>query len=43
MPKAYFVLYGAFQYEYSKQDGVYAVFGDKCSLGWTIGEEVIFK
>ena len=47
MKKVYFVLYGAFDYKYiehtktsKKADPV--VFGERCGLGWTVGEEVIF-
>ena len=47
MKKVYFVLYGAFDYKYvsptkgnKKSDPI--VFGERCGLGWTVGEEVIF-
>ena len=35
MPNVYFVLYGEFEY---RNQG--AMFGERCGLGWTIGEEI---
>lgn len=47
MKKVYFVLYGAFDYKYVEQTKASkkidpVVFGERCGLGWTVGEEVIF-
>ena len=38
MPNVYFVLYGEFEYRYNG-----TMFGERVALGWTIGEEVIYK
>ena len=37
MKNVYFVFYGEFDY---KTGGT--IFGDRCGLGWTIGEEILF-
>ena len=38
MKNVYFVLYGEFDYQSGE-----ANFGDRVSLGWTIGEEILFS
>ena len=38
MPNVYFVLYGEFDYEQNQTP-----FGERVSLGWTIGEEILFS
>ena len=38
MPNVYFVLYGEFEYRFNDEP-----FGEKCGLGWTVGEEVMYK
>jgi hypothetical protein len=37
MPNVYFVLYGDFDYRFEGSS-----FGERCGLGWTIGEEIIY-
>jgi len=42
MPRCYIVLYGQFEYHYQQQANIDGVFGDKCGVGFTIGEENLF-
>ena len=37
MKHVYFVLYGEFIYKHGDNP-----FGERCGLGWTIGEEVLY-
>lgn len=38
MQNVYFVLYGDFDYKYEGN-----VIGERCGLGWTIGEEILYS
>jgi hypothetical protein len=38
MQNVYFVLYGDFDYKYEGNQ-----FGERCGLGWTIGEEILYS
>lgn len=42
-PRAYIVLYGFFEYTYKEMTSVDGVFGEKCGLGWTVGEEIVIN
>jgi hypothetical protein len=39
--RAYIVLYGRFQYHYKEMNSIDGDFGEKCGLGYTLGEEAI--
>jgi hypothetical protein len=42
MPRCYIVLYGQFEYHYMQQANIDGVFGDRCGVGFTLGEENLF-